>query len=188
MVDYAAINEKLSALKELGVGEFAHLNGSLETHLLGTYELLREWNNPGYVCDAGLYHAVYGTQPMERLGIPHKEYSPSDRPKIREIIGEESEQLVYFYAACDRDFFYPQIGSSMAQYRDRFTGNKLELPLDKLKGMLEITMANELEICMSGPLIKEKNRIEYIELFSRFTGLVSAEAFSRYQDVFDGRK
>jgi hypothetical protein len=63
MIDSAAINGKLLALKDLGVGEFAHLNGTLEHHLLGTCKLLMEWNNPEYVCDAGLYHAVYGTQP-----------------------------------------------------------------------------------------------------------------------------
>jgi hypothetical protein len=185
MNDYTAINDKLLALKNLGVGEFGHLNGNLESHLLGTYELLVEWNNPGYICDAGLYHAVYGTQPMKKLGIPHKEYSPSDRPKIREIIGKESEHLVYLYGACDRDYFYPQIGSAKAIYRDRFTGKKLELPSEKLKEILEITIANELEICISGPLIKENNRNGFVELFDRFNGLVSEKAFNRYKDVFN---
>lgn len=111
MADPAAVKDKFSALKDLGVGEFAHLNGDLESHLLGTYRLLTEWDNPAHVCDAGLYHAVYGTQPMERLGLPHKKYSSSDRPGIREIIGKESEALVYLYGACDRDFLYPRIGS-----------------------------------------------------------------------------
>jgi hypothetical protein len=49
MINYAAINNKLLALKKLGVGEFGHLNGNLESHLLGTYELLVEWNNPAYI-------------------------------------------------------------------------------------------------------------------------------------------
>ena len=184
MIDYAAMNKKLLALKELGVGEFRHLNGNLELHLLGTYKLLMEWNNPAYICDAGLYHAVYGTHPMKRLGISHAEYSPSHRPKIREIIGEESEQLVYLYGACDRDYLYPQIGSPKAIYRDRFTGMKLDLSSEKLKGILEITMANELEICISGTLFKENNRNNYIELFNRFKGLVSTKAYSRYEEVF----
>jgi hypothetical protein len=182
--DSASINDKLLALKNLGVGEFAHLNGNLESHLSGTYGLLVEWNNPEYICDAGLYHAVYGTQPMTRLGMPHKEYSPSDRPKIREIIGTESERLVYFYGACDRDYFYPQIGSSMAVYRDRFTGEKQELPCGTMKALLEITMANELEICISGPMFREKNREGLVELFDRFEGLASEKAYSHYKSVF----
>jgi hypothetical protein len=185
MASHAVISEKLSALKDLGVGEFGHLNGNLESHLLGTYKLLMEWNNPGYICDAGLYHAVYGTQPMKRLGIRHKEYSPSDRPKIREIIGEESEQLVYLYGACDRDYLYPQIGSPMPVYRDRYTGKERKLPSKTLADILEITIANELEICMSGPLIKEKSRTNLVELFNRFNGLVSVKAFDCFREVFE---
>jgi hypothetical protein len=185
MSNHAGIKEKMHALKDLGVGEFGHLNGSLESHLSGTYELLMEWNNPEYICDAGLYHAVYGTQPMKRLGIRHKEFSPSDRPKIREIIGEKSEQLVYLYGACDRDYFYPQIGSPMAVYRDRHTGEARELDPETLKDILEITIANELEICMSGPMIKENCRTTIVELFNRFHGLVSVKAFNCFREVFN---
>lgn len=183
--DSAAIERKFLALKKMGVGEFAHLNGNLESHLLGTYGLLREWENPDHVCDAGLYHAVYGTQPMERLGLPHRAYSPSDRPGIREIIGEESERLVYLYAACDRDFFYPQIGSPKAVYRDRFTGATRELPAETFREILEITMANELEICLSGPAFKERDRLGYIGLFERFKGFVSTRAYARFLEVFE---
>jgi hypothetical protein len=178
------LNNKFSALKELGVGEFAHLNGKLESHLLGTYDLLRGWRNPEYVCDAGLYHAVYGTQPLNKLGIPHKEYSPYDRPRIREIIGNESERLVYLYGACDRDYLYPQIGGPKAVYRDRFTGGILELSRNTLGELLEITLANELEICISGPSFKEKHREGFIGLFDRFVGLVSADANDSYREVF----
>lgn len=184
MVSSTAIKDKFSALKELGVGEFGHLNGNLESHLLGTFNLLVEWGNPGYLCDAGLYHAVYGTQPLKRLGLPHRDYSPSDRPKIKAILGEESERLVYLYGACDRDYFYPQIGSPKAIYRDRFSGMELELSSKSVNDLLEITMANELEICISGPAFKEKNRNNYIELFNRFEGLVSAKAYLRYLDIF----
>jgi hypothetical protein len=38
-------NNKMLALKSLGVGEFGHLNGKLEAHLWGTYELLVEWGS-----------------------------------------------------------------------------------------------------------------------------------------------
>jgi hypothetical protein len=177
--------DKFSALKGLGVGEFAHLNGDLESHLSGTYALLARWGNPVHVCDAGLYHAVYGTQPMERLGLPHKAYSPSDRPGIREIIGAEAERLVYTYGACDRDFLYPQLGSPNPIYRDRFSGRHLELPARMLSELLEITLANELEICISGPSLKEKHREGNMWLFGRCQGLVSENAFACYREVFE---
>jgi hypothetical protein len=175
---------KWLALKNLGVGEFAHLNGDLETHLIGTFRLLAEWGNPAYVCDAGLYHAVYGTQPMPRLGIPHREFSATDLPQIRAIIGEAAEHLVYLYGACDRDFFYPQIGSDNPVYRDRFTGSEFGLPAGTLRDLLEITIANELEICLSAPAFLERSRGNYVELFNRFKPLISVKAFRGYQEVF----
>jgi hypothetical protein len=175
---------KFLALKQLGVGEFAHLNGSLESHLLGTYELLAGWNNPAFVCTAGLYHAVYGTQPMKALGIPHKDYSSSDRQAIQKIIGLRSEALVYLYAACDRDYFYPQIGSPKAQYRDRFAGDTRLLSPRTLSNLLEITMANELEICQSSQCFIEQHRHWFVDLFGRFEGLVSAKAFAEYRKTF----
>lgn len=175
---------KFRALKDLGVGEFAHLNGSLEEHLLGTYKLLAAWKNTQFVCLAGLYHAVYGTQPMKALGIPHNDYLPSDRPKIRKIIGSRAEALVYLYGACDRDYFYPQIGSSVTIYRDRFTGAETSLPAITLSSVLEVTIANELEICRSSRPFMEENRQWFIGLFDRFDGLVSKKAYESYRETF----
>ena len=177
-------NRKFSALKELGVGEFAHLNGNLEEHLLGTYELLMEWKNPQFVCTAGLYHAVYGTQPMKALGIPHNDYAPSDRAKIRKIIGSRAEALVYLYGACDRDYLYPQVGSRDCEYRDRFIGAKSVLTPRTLSTLLEITMANELEICRRSQAFMEQHRTWFVDLFDRFNGCVSARAFAEYRSTF----
>jgi hypothetical protein len=172
------------ALQGLGVGEFAHINGSLEAHLLGTHELLTRWNNAPFVCTAGLYHAVYGTQPMEALGIPHKNYSPSDRPHIRSIIGRRAEALVYLYGACDRDYFYPQIGSSDAVYRDRFTGAEGPLNRRTISALLELTLANELEICQGSLAFMEQHRDWFIDLFDRFERCVSPSAFAAYRETF----
>lgn len=178
------VRDKFEALRVLGVGEFAHLNGSLESHLLETYEILTNWGNPEFVCDAGLYHASYGTQPMKKFGISHKEYDPSDRPKIRSIIGVAAENLVYLYGACDRDFFYPQIGLEKPVFRDRFTNVEEVLSEAVLKNLLEITIANELQICASDPSFLNKNREWYIDLFDRFESVISENAFAHYRGVF----
>ncbi|ARN76321.1 DUF6817 domain-containing protein [Oceanicoccus sagamiensis] len=183
---YSSINvkDKFLALKALGVGEFEHLNGNLETHLYETYQLLVNWGNPDFVCDAGLYHAVYGTQAMKDLGIPCKEFSPSDRPNIRKIIGNNAENLVYLYGACDRDYFYPQIGSPNPIYRDRFDQSEKRLPGSTMQNILEITMANELQLCISSSSFRNDNRDWFIALFDRFEGIVSNNAFRLYRDLF----
>lgn len=173
------VEEKFAALKALGVGEFVHLNGSLESHLHGT-----QWGNPEFVCDAGLYHASYGTQPMKELGLAHKEFLASDRLHIQKIIGVKAENLVYLYAACDRDYFYPQIGVDRLQYRDRFTQKERFLASDTLSQLLEITLANELEIYLKDNGVMRQNKDWFVQLFDRFKGLVSVSAFNYYQQVF----
>jgi hypothetical protein len=96
-------SEAFTILKELGAGEFAHINGDLEAQLIGTHDLLRDWGNTEYVCAAGLYHAVYGTD-----GLQSGFVELCDRPLISSIIGPESEELV---------FFMPRATESMCTHR-----------------------------------------------------------------------
>ena len=180
----SSVQDKFAALKDLGVGEFSHLNGSLESHLLETYEILTDWGNLEFVCDAGLFHASYGTQPMKKFGVAHKDYDPSDRPEIRRIIGVDAENLVYLYGACDRDYFYPQVGADEPIYRDRFTKCQEVLPKDVMANLLEITLANELQICASDASFLSKNREWYVDLFDRFKPVVSENAFAQYEEIF----
>lgn len=110
------IERKINKLIELGAGNFEHLDGSLINHLKGTYMLLKSWDSDPDLCVAGLYHAVYGTSGFDEVII-----SGDDRNKIRGIIGEDSERIVYSYCACDRDFFWQQIGiKTNPIFRDRF--------------------------------------------------------------------
>jgi Tautomerase enzyme len=49
----SSVDQLFAKLQSLGAGEFAHLNGSLATHLRGTEALLREWGAADVVCVAG---------------------------------------------------------------------------------------------------------------------------------------
>lgn len=178
---------KFLALRALGIGDFVHLNGALETHLVSTWQLLIRWGNPEPLCDAGLFHAVYGTQPMGAFGLEQPEYDASLRQKVIGIIGKEAEQLVYLYGACDRNIFYPTVGSASVRYKDRFSGNELKLSQAMLSSLLELTIANELEICIANPVFMVQVRDWYVELFDRFNGLVSNEAYLCYQNTFDSQ-
>src|SRR5690348_14706788 len=90
-------------LAKLGAEELQHLNGSLLSHLQGTYELLKGWGNREELCQAGLYHAVYGTFAFEGSLVDLKK-----RESIAALIGAEAEKIVYYYGACSRDYFYPR--------------------------------------------------------------------------------
>jgi hypothetical protein len=81
-----------------------HVGGTLMKHLRGTCDLLRQWDRPGEICLAGLCHTAYGTD-----GYPNPLEDPTRRDRLAAIIGREAEELVYFYASCDRCWLYPQL-------------------------------------------------------------------------------
>lgn len=173
-------SECLELLTSLGAANIEHLNGSLLEHLQATYRTLRVWQCDDATCLAGLFHAVYGTQQFER---PMQ--TPSQRADVAEKIGEEVEYLVYCYCACDRDFFYPQIGRITSPvFRDRYTGDEFELTPERLKALCEITLANELDVVAKNPVILAEHFDWFVALFQRFEGIVKPEAYAAFINRF----
>ena len=175
------IDRAMAKLNELGAYAVDHINGDLTEHLKATYSLLLQWGNAEPLCSAGLYHAVYGTD-----GLPNHLVPLDQRETIARLIGSEAEQLVYFYAACDRSQFYREICTRYRPvYRNRFTGETFEPTREALSSFCELTLANELEIA-------SKNKVFFdqyptiTKLFNRFQGLVSAPAFAEYKRIFGG--
>jgi hypothetical protein len=173
-------DQALSKLHELGAHQLQHLNGDLAQHLKGTYELLREWGNSEPVCLAGLFHAVYGT-----AGFPAALLSLDKRSDIAAVIGDEAEELVYLYGACDRDYTYSKlISHEEPNYRNRFTQESFSLPRLLLASFCELTLANELEIVLQSHKAREDCRAFFVPLFASFEGLVSPTAFEAYLTAF----
>lgn len=73
------------------------------------------------------------------------------RDELAAIIGTEAEQLVYFYASCDRRFTYRQLAQPAGLFRDRFTGAVACPPLTLRRDFAELTVANELDIVGVNP-------------------------------------
>ena len=87
----------IQALKNLNSKGLLHVNDKLICHLQNTYNYLKSWGNKEALCLARLYHAVYSTDGYDSglIDINH-------RSKIVDLIGKEAENIVYYYAACDR--------------------------------------------------------------------------------------
>lgn len=64
-------------------------------HFVGVYELLREWGHPDEIAHVGLLHAVYGTEFNVINLLNYK--SPTDRARVRNIVGEKTEQWIVRY-------------------------------------------------------------------------------------------
>jgi hypothetical protein len=134
------------ALASRGAAEIAHPGGTLLAHLLRVGALLDQWGTRPALRLTGLCHAWYGTDGFDAgLG------SLAFRDELAAIIGTEAEQLVYFYASCDRCFTYRQLAQPAGLFRDRFTGAVACPPLTLRRDFAELTVANELDIVGVNP-------------------------------------
>ena len=173
------MEHKFAALAELGADGFEHKNGSLHTHLLATYDLLRSWGADSALCDAGLYHSAYST-----TGFTDTMVSLDLRSKIAAIIGAEAEAMVYLYCACDRDAVYPNFGNpDGVEFRDRFTDEVFELSAQQASAFCELTVANELELMSLNEAYRKKHIEDYRELFDSMKAHLSEQAIAAYQNM-----
>jgi hypothetical protein len=171
--------EKFAALESLGAAAYDHKNGNLHAHLLGTYQLLRNWGADKALSDAGLYHSVYSTegfrQTMVKLDL---------RSDIAAIIGEEAEAMVYLYCACDREFVYSNFGNrGEVGFRDRFTNEEFVMSAQQASAFCELTVANELELMSLNEAYRVKHRVALLALFDRMKGYLSQQAIEAYRSV-----
>lgn len=83
--------KKLDYLTQTETNHQSHSGVTLIDHLVGVHDILKEWKAPQYLQDAGLFHSIYGTTVFEHQ-------STNDRDTIRELIGEQAEELVYQFS------------------------------------------------------------------------------------------
>lgn len=168
-------------LADLGAEELRHPSGNLMSHLEGTRRLLESWGNRDELCRAGLYHAVYGT-----FAFQNNLVEIGKRKQIAALIGDEAEKIVYYYCACDREFFYPQIGRvEKPVFLNRFTGKKETLAPQMFRDLLELTLANELEILKTDADFPAKQKTEFEQFFERLEPFVSAKGFTEFRRLFN---
>jgi hypothetical protein len=143
--------DALAFLDRFDAGGTPHLFGDLRTHLVGTEALVRAWGGSDLLALAALGHATYGTDGFDPSLLP-----VSERAQLVAAIGAEAEALVYFYASCDRDAFYPQLedeqaGAADLLFVDRFTGGEFVPEAALVHLFVDLTYANEGELAASSP-------------------------------------
>ncbi len=86
------IAEVLEAARRL-----PHGGGSFAEHLTGTWRILALWDQPEFMCRAGLMHSVYAT-----VFYPHALYTLDQRDTVRALVGERAERLIHWFSVLDR--------------------------------------------------------------------------------------
>jgi hypothetical protein len=88
---------QLELLRALGFGTLQHdSHVPFLSHLYGTRRLLASWGERPALCDAGLFHSVYGTEFFE----PDR---AADRSDVIALIGAEAERIAGLWCTIKRE-------------------------------------------------------------------------------------
>jgi aspartyl/asparaginyl beta-hydroxylase/uncharacterized protein DUF6817 len=92
----------IAFLQAEGADHRGHSGGrSLLEHLIGTYEILRRWEQPSWLQHAALIHSVYGTEAYRHQLIP-----PTRRREVSALVGEGAERLAHLFATTPRRLLF----------------------------------------------------------------------------------
>lgn len=172
------MEQKISLLKKLGSHTTANQDGWMIDHLIGTRTLLEQWGASETLCDAGLFHAVYGT-----YGNSEKMLDVSRREDLAKLIGKEVEAIVYLYCACDRDKTYPNLKNRVVIFRDRFNEQARYMTDSQLQNFCELTVANKLELVQSNDAFRKQWGNDLYELFESMAPYISKAAKEAYRET-----
>nr|WSW42028.1 hypothetical protein OG296_02125 [Streptomyces sp. NBC_01001] len=174
----------LALLRELGAGRLDHPGGTLLAHLERVQAQLGAWGARPALRLAGLCHAFYGTDGFATALLP-----VDRRAALAAVIGAEAEEIVYFYASCDRGASYPTLGADedgAAAFRDRFTGQVYSPDRRSRRDFAELSAANELDLARIDPSFRAAHGPGLLALFTRMRGLLTEPAWRDCQAVLGG--
>jgi hypothetical protein len=120
-------------------GGVKHSGRTLFDHLVGTHALLEKQRAPEYVCLAGLFHSIYGTNAFRHATVPIK-----GRGLVKILIGEPAERLAYIFCSCDRPPAFVDAVRRGPPYQvtDRRKGEVISLSDEDMYDLLLIEVAN----------------------------------------------
>ncbi|MEU7110835.1 DUF6817 domain-containing protein [Streptomyces sp. NPDC046182] len=161
-----------------GADGLDHPGGTLLAHLDRVEARLAAWGARKALRLAGLCHAFYGTDGFAEQLLPLEA-----RAVLAGAIGEEAEELVYFYASCDRDVSYKELGNEDGRFRDRFTGETFTPTERQRRDFAELTAANELDVLRENRELWSRYGGGLLKLFTRWRSLLSEPAFEAAREL-----
>lgn len=130
-------------LVDLGVEQVAHSNKSFLAYLIGVYRLMEAKGCSEELCEAGMFHSIYGTQQFQGFKLPVER-----RGDVRALIGERAERLAYLNCAMFRPSFDAAVlEQTAAPYRftDRLTDEEVTLDQTDFDDLCRIHLYDWLE-------------------------------------------
>lgn len=133
-------------MRSFGAAHMWHETSDFWAHLEGVGVVLKDWGARQALVDAGTFHSVYGTDRFVFMILPL-----DMRDQVRQLIGEEAEELVYLNCAFTQDVLYAELQSRSQRWSDniyitdRFQGKNISISAQMLADIVTLNVANSLE-------------------------------------------
>ena len=119
-----------------------HSSSTYWAHVLGVARLLSSWEAGDAMFRVGLLHSIYNEDTAQQAGI-----SFADRPKIRELLGQRSEELVYLNRVFGLTSIKKVLRVAVEPYTmvDRLAGDRSVVSRTQFEDFRRIRSADRLE-------------------------------------------
>ena len=159
----------------------SHSSRTLFDHLVGTRALLIDWSVETSISDAGLFHAVYGTE-----SFPTAMVTTHLRGDVQTVIGCEAEFLAHAFGVMTKQSFYANLDQSDGYHViSRLDGDEIPVSDTQLNALCHISVANWLE---QRPRVGSEHRfiraIEFRKMLDRLNPRARAALATAY--AFEG--
>lgn len=135
--------DRVQFLCEAAAFDRPHSGATLLGHLIGTYELLASWQCRQELCDAGLFHSLYGTE-----AYPTALVAAGHRARLRALIGTPAEELVWTFCDMSLEYFtlaLTQAGESPRAIAGQRAGAMHRLDYPSFRDLCHLAAANLIE-------------------------------------------
>jgi hypothetical protein len=172
------VGEKIAFLRGREAEAMRHSSSTLLEHLLGTRQLLVAWSCRETVCDAGLFHSVYGTESYSLSAVPL-----SDRAQVRSLIGREAERLAFLFCVMEKGSFYANLPHKpYLAIVSRISGMTVRLTVEEFGDLCHMAVANWLE---QHPRVAAPYRLMRRPEFSAMRPWLVPAAWAALNNVYD---
>jgi hypothetical protein len=167
MTSMRATADLLSLLRERGAEGLEHPGGTLLAHLVRVSHRLGQLHQGRDLRGVGLAHAFYGT-----AGFPLALQDRTDRTVLRNLLGDQDEELVHLYAGCDRGRSWRPLAET-GQVWSRWDGTTSTLTGEDLRAFADLCAVNELDVMARSTTVPPAHRDAYATLFASWRPILS---------------
>ena len=134
--------EMTQYFQDIGATDVPHTQKSYLAHGIGVYTDMKAWGGDEILCNAALFHSIYGTQIFQGFTLPIER-----REELKSFIGERAEWLAYLNCFMDRDSFDGQLTMDKDPYpiKHRVTAEIMDVSREDYDDLVRIHLCDWLE-------------------------------------------